>query len=159
MSSREKALAEEYFQKLYIRFNMMRTRPLRCRTNYLILSLINILVNIDLMTPLLKTFSALADETRMGIVEQLMAHGELPAGALVRDTSITAPAVSRHLKVLREAVLIAQRAEGTKRLYSARPESLALIADWTQSRRAFWDKSLDRLEAALREDMDPENFE
>lgn len=111
------------------------------------------------MIPLLKTFSALADETRMGIVEQLMQQGELPAGALVRDASITAPAISRHLKVLREAGLIAQRAEGTKRLYSARPEGLRLIADWAQSRRAFWDGSLDRLEAALREDMDPEDYE
>lgn len=111
------------------------------------------------MKPLLKTFSALADETRMAIVEQLMEHGELPAGDLVRGGSITAPAISRHLKVLREAGLIAQRAEGTRRLYSARPESLQLIADWTQSRRSFWDSSLDRLEAALREDMEPEEFE
>lgn len=111
------------------------------------------------MKPLLKTFSALADETRMAIVEQLMEHGELPAGDLVRGASITAPAISRHLKVLREAGLIAQRAEGTRRLYSARPESLQLIADWTQSRRSFWDSSLDRLEAALREDMEPEEFE
>ncbi|MGR3621112.1 ArsR/SmtB family transcription factor [Pseudophaeobacter sp.] len=111
------------------------------------------------MKPLLKTFSALADETRMAIVEQLMDHGELAAGDLVRGASITAPAISRHLKVLREAGLIAQRAEGTKRLYSARPESLQLIADWTQSRRTFWDSSLDRLEAALLEDTEPEDFE
>lgn len=111
------------------------------------------------MKPLLKTFSALADETRMAIVEQLMEHGELPAGDLVRGARITAPAISRHLKVLREAGLIDQRAEGTRRLYSARPESLKLIADWTQSRRSFWDSSLDRLEEALREDMEPEEFE
>jgi len=106
------------------------------------------------MKPLLKTFSALADDTRMAIVEQLMNHGELPAGDLVRGASISAPAISRHLKVLREAGLIRQRAEGTKRLYSARPESLRLIADWTQSKRAFWESSLDRLEAALLEDSE-----
>ncbi|MEP2717761.1 metalloregulator ArsR/SmtB family transcription factor [Pseudophaeobacter sp.] len=110
------------------------------------------------MKPLLKTFSALADETRMVIVEQLMQHGELPAGDLVRGASITAPAISRHLKVLREAGLVAQRVDGTRRLYSARPESLQLIADWTQSRRAFWDSSLDRLEAALLEDLNPEDI-
>jgi len=110
------------------------------------------------MKPLLKTLSALADGTRMAIVEQLIDHGELAAGDLVPGASITTPAISRHLKVLREAGLITQRAEGTKRLYSARPESLQLIADWTQSRRAFWDSSLDRLEVALREDMNPEDF-
>lgn len=104
------------------------------------------------MTPLLKSFSALADETRMSIVEQLMDHGELPAGDLVRGSGISAPAISRHLKVLREAGLIEQRADGTRRLYSARPEGLQLIATWTKSKREFWESSLDRLEAALKED-------
>ncbi|MGR3761409.1 ArsR/SmtB family transcription factor [Roseobacteraceae bacterium NS-SX3] len=103
------------------------------------------------MTPLLKSFAALSDETRMAIVEQLIDHGELPAGDLVRGSGITAPAVSRHLKVLREAGLVQQRAEGTRRLYSARPEGLRLIADWTRSRREFWESSLDRLERALME--------
>ncbi|MFS4581548.1 ArsR/SmtB family transcription factor [Phaeobacter sp. C3_T13_0] len=106
------------------------------------------------MTPLLKSFSALSDEIRMTIVEQLMEHGELPAGDLVRGSGVTAPAVSRHLKVLREAGLVAQRADGTRRLYSARPEGLKLIADWTQSRQSFWESSLDRLKVALREEME-----
>lgn len=110
------------------------------------------------MKPLLKTFSALSDETRMAIVEQLMDHGELAAGDLVSGSGMTAPAVSRHLKVLREAGLISQRAEGTRRLYSARPESLRMIADWTQSRRSFWENSLARLEAALRDEVNPEDF-
>ncbi|MFV1459894.1 metalloregulator ArsR/SmtB family transcription factor [Phaeobacter sp. JH20_30] len=106
------------------------------------------------MTPLLKSFSALSDGTRMAVIEQLMEHGELPAGDLVRGSGITAPAISRHLKVLREAGLVAQRADGTRRLYSARPEGLKLIADWTLSRQSFWQSSLDRLEAALREEME-----
>lgn len=106
------------------------------------------------MNSLLKTFSALSDDTRMTIIEQLMEHGELAVGDLVSGASITAPAISRHLKVLREAGLISQRAEGTKRYYSARPESLQMISDWTQSRRAFWDKSLDKLETALLQDIE-----
>lgn len=107
------------------------------------------------MTPLLKSFSALSDETRLNIVEQLMDHGELPAGDLVRGSGISAPAISRHLKVLRDAGLVRQRAEGTRRLYSARPEGLQLIAQWTISRREFWESSLDRLEAAiLQEDTE-----
>ncbi|EDZ46691.1 transcriptional regulator, ArsR family [Rhodobacterales bacterium Y4I] len=104
------------------------------------------------MTPLLKSFAALSDETRMSIVDQLITQGELPAGDLAPGASISGPAISRHLKVLREAGLVTQRADGPRRLYSARPEGLRLIAAWTQSRKGFWDGSLDRLEAALRED-------
>lgn len=110
------------------------------------------MINDQSMAPLLRTFSALSDETRLTIVEQLMDHGELPAGDLVRGSGISAPAISRHLKVLREAGLIEQRADGTRRLYSARPEGIQLIANWTISRRDFWNSSLDRLEAAIREE-------
>ncbi|MGR3678557.1 MAG: ArsR/SmtB family transcription factor, partial [Paracoccaceae bacterium] len=66
------------------------------------------------MTLLLKSFSALSDETRFAIVEQLIENGELPAGDLVQGSGISAPAISRHLKVLRQAGLIQQRAHGTK---------------------------------------------
>lgn len=104
------------------------------------------------MTPILKSFAALSDETRLSIVDQLISEGELPAGDLAPGAGISAPAVSRHLKVLREAGLVTQRAAGTKRLYSACPEGLQMIAEWTQSRRAFWENSLDRLDAALMED-------
>ncbi|UWQ32946.1 metalloregulator ArsR/SmtB family transcription factor [Leisingera sp. M527] len=104
------------------------------------------------MISILKSFAALSDETRMSIVDQLIAKGELPAGDLAPGAGISAPAISRHLKVLREAGLVTQRADGTRRLYSARPEGLRMIAEWTQSRRAFWEGGLDRLEAALMAD-------
>lgn len=94
-------------------------------------------------------FAALSDETRFDIVERLMKDGELPAGDLVSDASISGPAISRHLKVLREAGLVAQRAEGTKRFYVVRPEALKTISDWTIDHRAFWEGSLDRIAAAL----------
>ncbi len=104
------------------------------------------------MTDLVSTFSALADVTRLGIVERLIASGEMPAGELVNDTSISAPAVSRHLKVLRQAGLIQQRSWGNRRLYSVRPESLKAIADWTTDHRAFWEAGLQRLETLLAEE-------
>lgn len=104
------------------------------------------------MTALLKSFSALSDDVRFAIVEQLMAEGELPAGDLAPAAGISAPAISRHLKVLREAGLVHQRAEGTKRLYSVAPEGLRLIAEWTISKREFWEASLDRLGAAIERD-------
>ncbi|MFT4959208.1 MAG: DNA-binding transcriptional ArsR family regulator [Paracoccaceae bacterium] len=101
------------------------------------------------MNTLTFAFSALSDSTRFGIVEHLMDHGETLAGELVAGTGMTAPAISRHLKVLRDAGLVTNRAVGTKRYYSVRPDGLRAIADWTLSRRAFWESSLDRLEAAI----------
>lgn len=110
------------------------------------------------MSSLITSFSALSDSTRLGIVEHLMDHGETSAGDLGAGTGMTAPAISRHLKVLRAAGLIEQRADGTKRYYSARTDGLRAIADWTTSRRAFWETSLDRLEAAiLQEGQTPDD--
>ncbi|MGJ8618050.1 MAG: ArsR/SmtB family transcription factor [Sulfitobacter sp.] len=98
------------------------------------------------------TFAALADETRLAVVERLMAQGELPAGDLVAHAKMTAPAVSRHLKILREAGIIQRRVEGTKRFYSVQPEALKAVSDWTISHRAFWEAGLDRLDALLAQE-------
>lgn len=78
-----------------------------------------------------------------------MAHGEQPAGNLTDMAGLSAPAVSRHLKVLRQAGLLAQRVQGTHRFYSVRPEAMKTISDWTIDHRAFWSGSLDRLDALL----------
>lgn len=106
------------------------------------------------MTDLARSFGALADPTRLSLVEKLATRGELPAGTLAAESSISAPAISRHLKVLREAGLISQRVEGTHRYYSARPEAMRAIHGWTMDHRAFWDGSLDRLDTLLA--LDPE---
>ncbi len=101
------------------------------------------------MTDLTRTFAALSDPTRLTMVERLMAQGELPAGALVAGFRISAPAVSRHLRVLREAGLIHQRAAGTHRYYAVRPEAMQSIARWTMDHRSFWEGSLERLDNLL----------
>lgn len=101
------------------------------------------------MSNLPRTFAALSDETRLRIVERLMDQGELPAGDLVAEFDISAPAVSRHLKVLRTSGLIRQRVAGTHRYYAAQPEAIKLISDWVIDRRAFWEGSLDRLDRML----------
>ena len=98
------------------------------------------------------TFAALSDQTRLAVVERLMQQGELAAGDLVAHANMTAPAVSRHLKVLREAGIIQQRVDGTKRYYSVQPEALKAISDWTISHRVFWEAGLDRLDALLAQD-------
>ena len=104
------------------------------------------------MTQLISTFAALADETRLRIVERLMADGEQPAGALVAHADISGPAISRHLKVLRQAGLITQRAEGNKRFYAVQPQSIQAISNWTMDHRSFWQAGLNRLETLLSED-------
>lgn len=106
------------------------------------------------MSNLIETFSALADDTRLGLVERLMREGELSAGDLVSDATISGPAISRHLKVLRSAGIIRQRAEGTRRYYAVRPEALQAISSWTIDHRAFWASGLDRLEAMLAQEDD-----
>ncbi len=74
-----------------------------------------------------------------------MQDGELSAGDLIDGRGMSGAAISRHLKLLREAELIQQRVQGTQRIYSIRPEGLRAIADWTISKREFWETSLDRL--------------
>jgi len=109
------------------------------------------------MNEMARTFAALSDPTRLSVVEELMQRGELPAGALVTHVGMTAPAVSRHLKVLREAGVITQRADGTKRMYRVAPEAVKAISDWTISHRNFWEAGLDRLDALLAADGEAEN--
>jgi DNA-binding transcriptional ArsR family regulator len=90
-------------------------------------------------------FAAIADPTRRAILD-LLARGELPAGDLVAAfPDLTQPAVSRHLRVLREADLVSVRPAGQQRLYSLRPETLREIEDWIARYRAFWPAKLDAL--------------
>lgn len=104
------------------------------------------------MTQLSNTFAALGDPTRLAIVERLLDQGELSAGALQSVAEMTAPAISRHLKVLRSAGVISQRIDGQRRMYSVVPDQVRAISDWTKSHEEFWRVSLDRLAAALGED-------
>lgn len=104
------------------------------------------------MTTLAQTFAALSDPARLHVVEQLMRDGELPVSALDPGTDISGPALSRHLRVLREAGLVQRRAQGTQRLYSVRPDGMAAIAAWTLDHRAFWAAGLDRLDAMLAQE-------
>lgn len=95
------------------------------------------------------TFAALGDATRFAIVEKLLKEGELPAGNLQDVGTISPPAISRHLKVLREAGIIEQRVDKQRRMYSVRPQAVQSIGNWAMTYREFWQNSLDRLEAAL----------
>ncbi|MGR3661043.1 MAG: ArsR/SmtB family transcription factor [Paracoccaceae bacterium] len=101
------------------------------------------------MPALSDTFAALGDATRFAIVERLLEKGELPAGELQDVGSVSPPAISRHLKVLREAGILQQRVDKQRRMYSVRPEAVQAINDWAMTYREFWQGSLDRLGVAL----------
>jgi DNA-binding transcriptional ArsR family regulator len=96
-----------------------------------------------------QTFATLGDPTRFSIVERLLVEGELSAGRLQDHAKISAPAISRHLKLLRNAGVIHQRIDAQRRLYSVRPETVQAIHAWTMNYRDFWQGSLDKLEASL----------
>lgn len=99
-------------------------------------------------------FGALADPTRLAIVERLLAEGERSAGDIAQPFAISKPAISRHLRVLEDAGLIERRVERQWRMVRVRPEALRAVDDWVTHYRAFWNEALDRLEKLLNEGGD-----
>jgi DNA-binding transcriptional ArsR family regulator len=85
-----------------------------------------------------QTLSALADPTRRSLFERLRKR-ESSVGELARHAGISQPAVSQHLRVLRDARLVTHRREGTRRYYSAAPQGLADLRRWVES---MWDDVL-----------------
>ena len=94
-------------------------------------------------------FGALADPTRLAIVERLLHEGERSAGQIAAPFAISKPAISKHLRVLEEAGLIERRVDRQWRVCRVRPEAIRAVDDWTQRYRAFWEGSLERLEKIL----------
>ena len=95
-------------------------------------------------------FRALADPTRRALFEALCREGEATVVALTRGAGVSQPAVSKHLRQLREAGLVEDRPDGRQVHYRPRPEALAPLADWTERQARFWSTHLDRLEDLLR---------
>ena len=94
------------------------------------------------------TFLALADPTRRRIIESL-ADGESAFGDLANQFDMSRPAVSQHLKVLREAGLVSVRKDAQRRIYRLNAEGLDQLEEWLESVRRFWGARLDDLERAL----------
>jgi|SRR5581483_7180361 len=93
-------------------------------------------------------FAALADPTRRRIIEML-ASGERSVSELAASFTLSQPAVSQHLRALRDARLVRVRADAQRRLYSIDGRGLAEIDAWLSHYRAFWSDRLDALERAL----------
>lgn len=99
----------------------------------------------------MQSLAALADPTRRRIVE-LLAQRERSTGELVEEFEFSAPAISQHLNVLREAGLIVTRAEGQTRIQSVNPEGFDELGEWLERTRRTWSRRLDALERELRAD-------
>ena len=100
---------------------------------------------------LMDRFLALADPTRRRIVE-LLGSGEQAAGAIGGHFEISAPAISQHLKTLRESGLVRVRTQGQRRIYSLDPDGLAEMEEWFAKVRGFWGGRLDALERELKKE-------
>jgi len=97
----------------------------------------------------MQSLTALADPTRRRIVE-LLAQRDRTAGELVGEFDMSAPAISQHLKVLREAGLVTTRAEGQSRIQILNPSGLDELDAWLERTRSFWSRRLDALERELK---------
>ena len=124
---------------------------------YLTYRLHNLLVYY-MMDAVSSTFSALADPTRRAILARL-ALGETTVTELAAPFAMSMPAVSKHLRVLEQAGLIARGREAQRRPCTLRAEPLRQAAGWLEEYRRYWEESFDRLDGLLRtveaEDLHP----
>jgi DNA-binding transcriptional ArsR family regulator len=98
----------------------------------------------------LTALDVLGESSRRAILD-LLRDGERPVGALVAALGISQPAVSKHLRVLKEAGLVESRVDAQRRLYRICPEPLQALDDWLRPYRVFWTAHLDQLEAHLQQ--------
>ena len=99
----------------------------------------------------MNTFAALADPTRVQIVD-VLAKRARTVSEIVELFSISQPSISRHLRILREAGLVSVQPEGRQRLYDLDPRPLHEIDSWLERYRKFWARKLDSLEQHLDEE-------
>ncbi|GAB2549800.1 ArsR/SmtB family transcription factor [Rhodanobacter koreensis] len=100
--------------------------------------------------PLSTTFAALADPTRRAILARLAA-GQASVTELAQPFDITLPAITKHLKVLERAGLVARSREAQWRPCRLQPQPLREVADWVQPYRVMWEQRFDQLEEYLRD--------
>jgi DNA-binding transcriptional ArsR family regulator len=94
-------------------------------------------------------FYALAEPKRRSIIEILASDGQLSASAIAKKFRISMPAVSQHLKVLREAELVRMEKRAQQHLYEINPEAVHELEKWAQEMARQWEERLDNLERVL----------
>src|SRR6266496_1054567 len=100
-------------------------------------------------------FSALADPTRRAVLDLLRA-GTRPAGDIARAFTVSRPAISKHLRILRRAHLVEERREGRHRMYHLNPEPLKAVDSWLNQYRQFWTASLANLKEFVEAEYEKE---
>ncbi len=95
-------------------------------------------------------FRAIADPTRRAILDRLRA-GPVAVNALAASFRQSRPAISKHLRVLRDAAIVAEERQGRERLYRLQPEKLRDVAAWIDGYRQFWLSTLNRLKQYLED--------
>jgi DNA-binding transcriptional ArsR family regulator len=99
--------------------------------------------------PSQEMFSALADPTRRSIIELLATNGQMTATDIYSNFDVTPPAVSQHLKVLRQANLVQLEKSAQKHLYSLNPKKMHDLEDWVKQTTEHWKERFDRLDTLL----------
>ncbi len=94
------------------------------------------------------TFRALADRSRRAVLG-LLRRGSLSAGQIAQAFPVSRPAISKHLRLLREANLVAERRQGRNRIYQLNPGPLKAVDSWLEEYRVFWQTSLTNLKALI----------
>lgn len=93
-------------------------------------------------------FQAIADPTRRAILDRLRG-GPAPVNSIAGGFSQSRPAISKHLKILKDSGLVSEQRQGRERVYQVHPDQLEEIADWLLAYRDFWQTSLNRLKQKL----------
>lgn len=102
-------------------------------------------------------FLALAEPTRRNIMEMLVARGSLSASQIYSNFTATPPAISQHLKVLREAQLVRVEKQAQKRIYCVNPEPMKELESWIKRFTQDMQERHDRLEAVLQKELSKVN--
>jgi DNA-binding transcriptional ArsR family regulator len=97
-------------------------------------------------------FAAIAQPTRRSILEMLADDGQLTATQIARRFRVSPPAISQHLKILREARVVFMRKNRQQRIYEINPEAVHQVEDWAKQMEALWQDRFDRLEQLLKEE-------
>lgn len=94
----------------------------------------------------MNAFAAIADETRRDIVRLVAKNGELTSSEISQNFQMSPPAISQHLKVLKEAKVLQMKKEAQKRIYSLDQTGMKELEDWMIEIRSLWIKRLDKLD-------------
>jgi DNA-binding transcriptional ArsR family regulator len=103
------------------------------------------------------TFSALSVPTRRSILELLATNGKLSASQIVQCFTISAPAISQHLKVLTESELVTVEKNAQRRIYAINAKKIAEVEQWAANTVNMWERRLDSLDTVLQKSINDSN--